>query len=412
MKRLIPSILLLFLSTQIVVAQKLEFKQMTTAEMVEALIPKNHNNISVLSSEYIGGPHSIAFFTTENPHMPIQQGITISTGIAEWAAKPNTSRNSGIGVFTPGDHRLDSIAGQFTVDAAILEISFVASSDQISFEYFFASEEYPEFVRKGVNDVFAFFIEGPGYKAPHNMAFLPESGVPITVDNVNANYHPQYYIENPMWIPEGYAIPPGASKPGPLSAYFQFDGMTTLLEARANVEPFKIYKLTMLIADVGDNIYDSGVFIKANSLRSLGKICPIQPFLISEFTTRKLILGVDRIRMVEDSVVFDKMVHFDFNSYDLMPEDTLSLNELANILTRCFKSKLKLYGHTDDVGSIDYNQELSEHRAQSVANYLIDKGIDSTRIITEGKGKLFPITPEQTDVARQKNRRVEFLFYE
>ncbi len=382
------------------------FKSKNSRQLVEELLPRNSFGITILNTHFRANPNSIATFISASDKLPIQSGIIMSTGMVSWAGYPNDSPSSGCAMFTPGDSRLEKIAGAKTSDAAILEIEFVANTDEVSFEYFFASEEYPEYVNKGVNDVFAFFIEGPGYDTLYNIAKLPTTGEPITVDHVNAERNSEFYIENKQW--RGFSIDnPGTS----LASVFQFDGMTTLLEAKAKIRPYATYKLTMAIADVGDNIYDSGVFIKSRSLKSAGKLQPIGPYLKSEIEKRIHLIGANRIRVSGDTVGFDKTIHFDFNSYDILTEDTTSLNAVAELLTVFFDAKLRLIGHTDDVGSDEYNMDLSRMRARSVANYLNMRGIDDSRIITEGRGKRQPVTHEQTDAARRKNRRVEFLIY-
>jgi len=382
------------------------FKSKNSRQLVEELLPRNSFGITILNTHFRANPNSIATFISASDKLPIQSGIIMSTGMVSWAGYPNDSPSSGCAMFTPGDSRLEKIAGAKTSDAAILEIEFVANTDEVSFEYFFASEEYPEYVNKGVNDVFAFFIEGPGYDTLYNIAKLPTTGEPITVDHVNAERNSEFYIENKQW--RGFSIDnPGTS----LASVFQFDGMTTLLEAKAKIRPYATYKLTMAIADVGDNIYDSGVFIKSRSLKSAGKLQPIGPYLKSEIAKRIHLIGANRIRVSGDTVGFDKTIHFDFNSYDILTEDTTSLNAVAELLTVFFDAKLRLIGHTDDVGSDEYNMDLSRMRARSVANYLNMRGIDDSRIITEGRGKRQPVTHEQTDAARRKNRRVEFLIY-
>lgn len=381
------------------------FKSKPTRQLVNDLLPRNEFGISITNCQFTGDPRSISTFATTSKMLPIKSGIIMSTGIASWAGYPNDSGSSGCGMFTPGDKRLEMIAGAYTTDAAILEIEFVANSDSISFEYFFASEEYPEFVNKGVNDVFAFFIEGPGYETASNIAVLPTTGEAISVDNINHRHNPEFYISNQTWT--GYF----AENTNDLASLFQYDGMTTILTAKAKTRPYALYKLTLAISDVGDNVYDSGVFIKSRSLKSIGKLQPIGPYLKSEIEKRKNMIGFDRIRIIGDTVGFDKVVHFDFNSYDILPEDTTSLNEIADVLTLFFDAKLKLVGHTDDVGTDEYNIDLSMKRAESVATYLKSHGIRKSRITTDGKGKRSPVTKDQSDAGRRKNRRVEFLIY-
>ena len=401
--KLLLSILLLI--TNLLANAQTVFQSKPTRLIVNDLLARHSFGMTIAGCQYYGDPRSISSFATTSELLPVRSGIILTTGIATWAGYPNDSRSSGCGMFTPGDARLEKIAGLKTTDAAILEIDFIANSDEISFEYFFASEEYPEFVNKGVNDVFAFFIEGPGYDEPQNIAVLPTTGEAISVDNVNAKHNSEFYIENQHWT--GYFTEVTSDLP----SLFQFDGMTTKLEAKAKIQPYAKYRLTMAIADVGDNIYDSGVFIKAHSLKSAGKLQPIAPYLKSEIEKRMKLIGLERIRVKGDTVGFDKTIHFDFNSYEILSEDTTALNEVAELLRIFFNAKLKLIGHTDDVGSDEYNIDLSLHRAQAVADYLHQRGISQKRISIDGKGKRQPLVRAQTDAARRMNRRVEFLIY-
>jgi OOP family OmpA-OmpF porin len=69
--------------------------------------------------------------------------------------------------------------------------------------------------------------------------------------------------------------------------------------------------------------------------------------------------------------------------------------------------RLQIYGHTDDIGSAEYNQDLSERRALTVRDYFVEAGIDPSIITTKGFGKTNPIVPGNSNEARSKNRRVE-----
>ena len=84
------------------------------------------------------------------------------------------------------------------------------------------------------------------------------------------------------------------------------------------------------------------------------------------------------------------------------------MTELANTLKKKPDWKLKLSGHTDNVGDGDANMILSKKRAESVKNFLSAKGIDEGQILTEFFGESKPIASNDTSAGRQKNRRVEF----
>jgi outer membrane protein OmpA-like peptidoglycan-associated protein len=103
----------------------------------------------------------------------------------------------------------------------------------------------------------------------------------------------------------------------------------------------------------------------------------------------------------------DESFRFDFDSAALRPENRELLSRIAGILLASNGYSLFVYGHTDDVGTDEYNQNLSEKRAQSVQDYLVQAGIPAELVRTKGFGKSSPLVKETTRAAREKNRRVE-----
>ncbi len=102
-------------------------------------------------------------------------------------------------------------------------------------------------------------------------------------------------------------------------------------------------------------------------------------------------------------------IFFDFNSADLKDESKPELDRLVKFLKKNPRIKITLAGHTDIVGTEEYNQKLSERRAKAVADYLIKNGIDPLRINTVGYGSRKPVAPNDTEEGRAKNRRVEVI---
>jgi outer membrane protein OmpA-like peptidoglycan-associated protein len=98
---------------------------------------------------------------------------------------------------------------------------------------------------------------------------------------------------------------------------------------------------------------------------------------------------------------------FDFNRADLRPEAKSTLRSLANNFRQYPDEIITVEGHTDNVGSPDYNQGLSERRAHSVRIYLIDEGVPSSHIEARGYGESRPKATNSTPEGRQLNRRVE-----
>ena len=104
----------------------------------------------------------------------------------------------------------------------------------------------------------------------------------------------------------------------------------------------------------------------------------------------------------------ENMVNFAFNSAELTSSAKTNLDKLATVLINNPDTNINIYGHTDNKGTAQVNQKISENRANSVKNYLISKGIASSRMITMGRGFSEPIASNDTDAGRAKNRRVEF----
>ncbi len=101
-------------------------------------------------------------------------------------------------------------------------------------------------------------------------------------------------------------------------------------------------------------------------------------------------------------------IFFDFNSSKLKKESYAELNQIVEFLKDNPSVSIEISGHTDNIGSREYNLRLSEERARAVANYLIDHGISPDRLKYRGAGFDEPIAPNDTPEGRQKNRRVEF----
>ncbi len=113
-----------------------------------------------------------------------------------------------------------------------------------------------------------------------------------------------------------------------------------------------------------------------------------------------------------EAVIELEGVHFDFDKATLRPEAKVILNEAAALLGKHEKVVVEVAGHTDSVGSEKYNQGLSERRANSVRDYLVEKGVKASRLSAKGYGELRPIASNDTEEGRQENRRVELVVME
>lgn len=102
-------------------------------------------------------------------------------------------------------------------------------------------------------------------------------------------------------------------------------------------------------------------------------------------------------------------ISFDFGKASIRPDARATYAKIANVLKTFDKTVIHVVGHTDSVGSDAYNQTLSERRAASVAQVLMDNGVPSARLQTEGRGEREPIASNQTDAGRARNRRVDIV---
>jgi PKD repeat protein len=204
-----------------------------------------------------------SFSQGSSTNIGLDEGVLITTGTASFAIGPNSTPFRSFSNGAAGDPDLASIVGLATYDAAILEFDFVPLTDTLRFRYTFGSDEYSEYVNLGFNDVFGFFLSGPGYAGPflngaENIALIPNTSTYVAIDNVNngnAGTGPglgpctncAYYVENHG----GTTI--------------QYDGFTAVLTALAVVQPCQTYHMKFVIADAGDDAVDSGVFLGARS---------------------------------------------------------------------------------------------------------------------------------------------------
>jgi len=120
-------------------------------------------------------------------------------------------------------------------------------------------------------------------------------------------------------------------------------------------------------------------------------------------------IEVERLRNENLKITMNSEISFAYNSAQLTPAFHNTLDKVADILNRYQRSSIQITGHTDSRGSAQYNQQLSEQRAQSVKYYLADRGVDARRIVTEGRGESQPRASNNTEAGMQLNRRVEML---
>jgi hypothetical protein len=201
--------------------------------------------------------------TTALSSFPMGDGLVLSTGIASQISNPSSHFASTM-FGNIADQDISNSVGYATYDACALEFDAVPTFGNIYFEYVWGSEEYPEFICN-FNDAFLLLISGPGINGTYlnnatNIAILPDSNTIVSINTVHDNTvgtacltpFDSLYVDNSF------------------DTTITFDGYTQLLTAGINLTAGATYHFKIVVADVMDGIFDSGVFLLQNSVRSMG----------------------------------------------------------------------------------------------------------------------------------------------
>ncbi|MBN2375102.1 MAG: choice-of-anchor L domain-containing protein [Sedimentisphaerales bacterium] len=225
-----------------------DLNSLTALQLAQSLVGSGVqiSNASFTGANVAGG----SFIGGLSEGIGIESGVILSSGNITNAIGPNNSDSKSSNNSTPGDSDLNSLITSSTNDAAVLEFDFVPTQSTISFQYVFASEEYNEYVDQ-YNDVFGFFVNS------QNIALIPGTSDPVTINNVNNGDHPQYYRDNDYGDFSN-------NTPYPT----QFDGFTSVLQAVAQVTTGTSTHIKLAIADAGDSAWDSAVFLSGGSFVS------------------------------------------------------------------------------------------------------------------------------------------------
>ena len=115
------------------------------------------------------------------------------------------------------------------------------------------------------------------------------------------------------------------------------------------------------------------------------------------------------VELVEGKTVLLSNIYFDLDHDDFLPRSYRQLYALVKIMKDNAEMRIEIHGHTDNIGTDEYNKTLSQSRASAVANYVIEHGVDATRVFPRGYGSTKPVAANDSEEGRQENRRVEFL---
>lgn len=220
----------------------------------------NVSNISVNGWLNNGNIISIGYFSKNNSTFPFNDGIILSTGRAASAVGPNSSILSEGPTSWIGDQDLEyAIRESNTINATVLEFDFLPLANKVSFEYIFSSEQYlsnPGAHQCNYSDGFAFLLKEVGTGTYDNLAVVPGTNIPVKVTTVRGQT-PNCPTANERFF-------------GGFNDYehpTNFNGQTVVLKAEATVTPNVLYHIKLVIADQGNNLYDSAIFLGGGSFK-------------------------------------------------------------------------------------------------------------------------------------------------
>jgi len=216
--------------------------------------------------------HSGSFDLIGTSNLGLSGGIILATGTATDMANPASYSIGQTTSGTAGDTDLSNLIGEVTTNnACILEFDFIPDIDTtstLSFKYVFGSEEYPGYTCSDFNDVFGFLITGAPTYNKTNIALVPGTNIPVAINSINSGV--------PSGGPQNLHYCTNMGTGSPFTQYFidnlgqngqtiALDGFTTVLEAKATVEPCSTYHMKLGIANAVDGALQSGVFLLENS---------------------------------------------------------------------------------------------------------------------------------------------------
>jgi gliding motility-associated-like protein len=334
-------------------------------------------------------------------NLGLERGLLLTSGSRNYAVGPNTGGGGGspgTDNGAPGDPDLDYLStvfggGTTSQNACVVELDVFVATDELSFEYVFGSEEYPEFVNTTFNDIFAFLVSGPGIMGDPNLsnsainiATLPD-GTPVQINSVNNLLNWEFYRNNL-----------GGSS-------IQYDGMTSdflgvkkSLTASIGVEPCNTYSLKLAIADRGDSSYDSGVFV--SELKGGTPSLTVQfnsgiDYLVEDCVNQDDEVVVSLTDPVEDTTSFivtvtgtaenglDYLLEIPDSVIFLPGQNELSfpLTTLSDLLTEGTETIILTLSNDFGCGEVVYTELVVELRDQ--INVEIDAGQDTVLVCSD-----------------------------
>ncbi|MFA9192286.1 choice-of-anchor L domain-containing protein [Flavobacterium sp. FZUC8N2.13] len=228
------------------------------------------SNETVSGDNFSPGKNSYGSFTNTSPNFPFQSGVVLSTWSSTQSTGPfvrNRGDNSNLWL---GDADLNQALNINSINATVLEFDFTPLTNTVSFNYFFASNEYQDNFPCDYSDGFAFLIKEKGSTTAYqNLAVIPNTTTAVSSTNIHPaiNFNDDGVLKSCAASNESYF---GQFNNSPTNTSpINYAGQTKVLNATANVIAGNTYHIKLVIGDDGNTYYDSAIFIEAASFNSV-----------------------------------------------------------------------------------------------------------------------------------------------
>lgn len=245
--------------------------------LVKSLFP-NDGSVTIDNIQFFGDERAIGGFSNGGESIKIPNGLILSTGDVKSALGPNNLLNTTTRFDVPSFIEPDLAElidnPNLLYDLARIEFDIISTETNFSIDYVFASEEYCEYVGSAFTDVFGIFVidqsivDSFGYEST-NLAVVPNTNQTqiVSIETVNWNNNQEFYNTN---VPFPFSVD-GSCPVGEIFATptakeeIEYDGFTDVFTARYTLRPQKQYRIKIAIADVGDKLFDSAIFLQSKS---------------------------------------------------------------------------------------------------------------------------------------------------
>lgn len=328
------NILFLILSIAFLQSSNAQYIQVDDNRTVEDLVENilinsscaNVSNISVSGWAFTSG-NSYGYFNGAGSSFPFADGVIISTGRAASAVGPNSNLLSEGPTSWGGDQDLEQAINEGnTINATVIEFDFLPFANKVSFEYIFSSEQYlsnPGSNQCNYSDGFAFLLREASSPQYSNLAVVPGTNIPVKIPTVRGS---------------GTICPPANEQYFDAFNGFEhptnYNGQTKVLKAESTVTPGVLYHIKLVIADQGNNLYDSAIFLGGGSF------------------SVETDLGIDRLISTGNP---------------LCPDDTLLLDATNSTATgyKWFRNNIELIGENNPTLLVD---EFGVYKVEVIFN--------------------------------------------